>query len=553
MKKRAYGRVLLLVMWCSVLPVAGMAQESEGENGLSFNGSLQSNMLFPQSDKKTGAQEYSEKLLMNNYLDLNLYNKWFSAGARMEYMEHPMPGYEEDFKGWGLPHLFASVKLGGWQFTAGDFYEQFGSGLILRTYEERSLGIDGALRGGRIAARPFTGVSLKLLGGRQRHYWKYNKAQIWGADLELNLSEWSSLLQEKNINLTLGVSDVVKHEKEETVMADYSHRLNLPVNVNAWDLRAMLQAGNYNFIAEYAGKNNDPTLDNGYIYKKGSALFLSGSYSQEGASLLLQAKRSDNIGFRSRRTITGISSFINNLPAFSMQHTYSLAALYPYTTQPDGEWAFQGELSYYFKRNTTLGGRYGMQVKLHASHIRDIDKQSINPTHPRGTDGYTSSFFKLGDQVYYQDINLTVSKKWSALFKSDFMYSSQRNKKVILDNFDGFVNSHIFVFDGKYQLSKKCTLRGEFQYLTTAQDRGDWVAGLLELSVRPSLMFTLSDMYNAGTTHLHYYYAGITFDKRGHRLQVSYGRTVEGFNCTGGVCRKVPATKGMQISYEYTF
>ena len=47
------------------------------------------------------------------------------------------------------------------EVTLGNYYEQFGSGFILRTYEERSLGIDNSLLGARVVARPFKGVQLK--------------------------------------------------------------------------------------------------------------------------------------------------------------------------------------------------------------------------------------------------------------------------------------------------------------------------------------------------------------------------------------------------------
>ena len=83
-------------------------------------------------------------------------------------------------------------------------------------------------------------------------------------------------------------------------------------------------------------KTQDPSHDNGYIYRNGYVAMLSGSYSKRGMSLLLQAKRSTNMGFRSRRGMEGISSFINHLPPFTVEHTYTLAALYPYAHTPRG-------------------------------------------------------------------------------------------------------------------------------------------------------------------------------------------------------------------------
>ena len=85
-----------------------------------------------------------------------------------------MPGFEKDFKGWGVPHFFVKGKLENAELTVGHFYDQFGSGFIFRTYEERSIGVDNALLGGHLVYKPFKGVQLKALTGKQRRYWKYN-------------------------------------------------------------------------------------------------------------------------------------------------------------------------------------------------------------------------------------------------------------------------------------------------------------------------------------------------------------------------------------------
>ena len=62
--------------------------------------------------------------------------------------------------------------------------------------------------------------------------------------------------------------------------------------MNAWDVRASLNAGNFSLLAEYAQKGDDPSQANGYIYGRGNVAMLSTSYSQKGLSVLLQAKRS---------------------------------------------------------------------------------------------------------------------------------------------------------------------------------------------------------------------------------------------------------------------
>lgn len=580
---------LLAAAVLTTLPAA--AQEEDG--GVSLKGSIQSDVLIPQEDQKIGTGTYKDWGLTNTYVDLQLLNKYVSAGARFEYLDHPLPGFEKDFQGWGVPHIYVTGRLKHAELTLGDYYEQFGSGFILRTYEERSLGIDNSLRGARLTLKPVKGVTLKALAGQQRVYW-HNRSWdkdftylngtdpwIYGADLELNVDQWFKRMDENGSRLTLGVSAVTKHERSEDIVnlrptgakdefgTDIlgAYKLNLPTDVGAIDVRAQFQKGNYSLMAEYALKSQDPSFDNGYIYRRGNALMLSGSYSKRGMSLLLQAKRSEDMAFRSERSRTGTAAFINHLPAFSQQQTYALAALYPYATQNSlGEWAFQGEFSYTFKRKTALGGKYGTTVKLNASHIRGIDRQPLMAAgqpveNLQGTKGYTTKFFRMGHDTYYQDINVQLDKKVTKDFKLNLMYMHQRYNKTIVEGHGGTINSHIAIAEGKYTLNKKLTLRGEAQYLHTKQDQGDWWYGLLELSVLPHFMFTVSDMYNAkvpntdetATSKQHFYMVSGCYTHGAHRLQLSYGKTRAGYNCTGGVCRYVPASKGLQVSYNFNF
>ncbi|MBR2017036.1 MAG: hypothetical protein IKA00_07050 [Prevotella sp.] len=527
------------------------------DNKIQFSGSIQSDVLLPEEDEKIGTEDYSEWGLTNTFVELNATSKYVDAGARLEYLEHPLPGFEKDYAGWGVPYFYVKGKYKNAELTLGNFYEQFGSGFILRTYEERSLGIDNSLRGGRLVYKPFKGVTVKALGGQQRRYWDYNDSWVMGGDVELNIDQWSKKMQESGTYLTLGASIVDKYEEDEDIMVDATHRLNLPTNVLAYDLRANLQTGNWNILAEYAQKSQDPNEINDYIYRKGYVAMLSTSYSKSGMSMLVQAKRSDNMGYRSMRRLplsAQNTSYINHLPAFTLDHTYTLAAHYPYATNPDGEWAYQAELTYNFKRRTLLGGKYGTKVKVNFSHVHSIEQNphTLNDM-VQGSDGYGSAFWKWGDSKFYQDFNVQIEKKLSKDFKLNLMYMNQYYNKTAVEGHGGMIHSDIFVAEGKYKLNNKLTLRGEAQYLSTKDDQGDWAFGLLELSFLPNWMFTVSDEWNCGETDLHYYNASVTFTKNAHRLQLGYARTREGFNCSGGVCRWIPASKGVTLSYNYNF
>ncbi|MCL2073074.1 MAG: DUF6029 family protein [Marinilabiliaceae bacterium] len=568
----------LLTIFCLLFCLSLQANEDENEKKfpISVNGSIHSNILFPEKDKDIGADIGFEDVpaltaLTNTYLDLNIMSQYVNAGGRFEYLKYPLPGYEPDFAGWGVPYLYITGHYKKIRLTVGDFYDQFGSGLIFRAYQERSLGIDNAIRGGRLSVEPYKGINIKALGGQQRRYFEHNPSYILGGDLELNFEQWFTKMCESNTFFMLGGSFITKHEEEkEPYIEIYTpsglNRLNFPEDVAAYDIRARMQKGKYSFLLEYATKINDPSFDNNYIYKNGTAWLFSSSYAQRGMSILLQAKRSDNMSFRSYcKDNSTAASFINHLPPFSMQHSYSLATLYPYATQPDGEWAFQGVFSYTFQRNTILGGQYGTNIKINASHIRAIDKEYVidyteysDPTRLLyGTEGYTSSFFKMGKEKYYQDINIALDKRITSNFRLNLMYMNLLSNEWVIRAHETvtepYLKANIFVAEGKYQQSLLFTLRTEIQYLNTKEDQGDWCAATIELSILSKFMITIADMYNPGETDLHYYKALLTYTHKSHLIQAGYGRTRAGYDCSGGICRTVPASKGFLLNYNYNF
>ena len=591
------------LLFASALLCVGTLTNAQ-EKKVKLSGSIQTDWLAAENDDAIGANkdDYRGDILGNTYIQLNLDSKYVTAGLRIETMENPLPGYDlvadrKPFHGTGVPFFQVTASNHKWiEGTVGTFYEQFGSGFVLRAYEERSLGIDNSLLGGRLVLTPYKGIRLKMLGGVQRYHFSWNTdTPIFGADLELNLDQWSQRMQDAGHYVTFGVSGVLRHSKDNArdytnsvttvepsgpdsipvaILTTQHYTLNLPKNVTAMDMRLQWQHGGYNVLAEYAVKSQDPQnnvsrLNDGnqanYIFRHGSAAMLSASYSQRGFSAQVMAKRSEDMGFRSDRTLSPVSPscYINHQPAFAYSHTYSLATIYPYGTQMDGEWAFQGELSYRFKRGTAMGGKYGTLLRLNMSHIRGLDNEPVAQLNPvlgyAGTEGYKTSFFGMSDDVYYQDINLTMEKKLNKKWKLTAMYMYQMYNQEIIEghaNNGKIVKSHIVVGDASWNASKNFNLRIEAQYLTTRQDKGDWAYLGLEASLYKHWMVALADQYNTGLnggTDTHYYNAAVVWTLGSSRLQVGYGRTREGLNCTGGVCRKVPAQRGLTLSWNYLF
>jgi len=550
----------------AVMAIAAMtlaSGEVRADYPVAVHGSVQADIVFPEIDHEIGADgPYDQKILFNTYADVNMASRYVDAGLRAEFMKWPLPGYEKDFAGWGLSNFFVKGKYKGFELTGGDFYEQFGSGFILRTYEERALGIDNAIRGGRLKINAVKGLNLTLLGGVQRRYWDWSKhSQVYGANAEVYMNDYLKSMQEHGATWMIGGSYVLKHERDEEVfLSGTNYYLNLPNFVNAVDVRSSFSSGPWSVLAEFAWKGQDPSFDNDYTYGDGTAYMISGSYSKKGISAMLQAKRSYNMSFRSQRSVDGISAFINNMPAFTYTHTYSLPALYPYATQnADGEWAYQGSFSYMFPRKSPLGGRYGTKLTINASYVAGLaaGPEPKNPLNGSmmGTNGNPAPFFKIGACNYY-DINVQIEKRFSAPFTMTFMYMNQLfNNEVgkIVETDEKYIRTNILVADAKWKINRKFTLRGELQYLFTKQDQKDWAYGLAEFSWTPYLMFSVSDMWNCGDTGTHYYMFGVTGSYRNNRLMLSYGRTRAGYDCSGGLCRPVPSMHGFKINYTYNF
>lgn len=541
-----------------------------------FHGNVRSDWHVPQNDAVIGTETTNQKLLSNTAAQFSLAYKQWEAGLRYEYQQQPLPGFEKDFTGHGLPYAYLRGRFGHFDVTLGSYYEQFGSGFILRTYEAPTLGIDSHLRGLRLAIDAGAGVQIKAIAGRQRHYWSTNPANIFGLDGEWTLPQLSFVPQSRII---LGASWVGKHEKQDNITRIVSRsgeayllrqQLIQPLWVQAFDVRLAFHQRHFNTLLEYAVKGQDSSFDNGYTYGLGSAWLLSTSYSRRGVSALLQAKRAENMSFRSQRSGSLSPSMLNHLPPFTPQPTYALTTLYPYATQSvPGEWAFQGEFSYAFPKRTNLGGRYGTTLKLHASQIFALGLKSIAIASPLertnaaliGTDGAQSQgFFSLG-QTLYREIGLDLDRRLSRPLHLHLSYLHQVYDKTAIEGKGGNILTHIGIGELRWKVSRDWNIRTELQYLHTRQDQGDWTSALIEISAFHDWMFTLADQYNAHVyssalhreSAVHYLQGFLTYTAGIHRLQIGYGRTRAGYNCAGGVCRYIPAQRGWALSYNLTF
>jgi hypothetical protein len=108
--------------------------QSENKDEGSVHGNFQLDAQYYNADSLIGAPKVPEKMLSNAFGIINYTKGKFSAGIRYEAYNNVMQGFDSRYKGQGLVNRFVRYQDKLLDVTVGHIYEQFGSGLIFRTY-----------------------------------------------------------------------------------------------------------------------------------------------------------------------------------------------------------------------------------------------------------------------------------------------------------------------------------------------------------------------------------------------------------------------------------
>ena len=527
--------------------------------GGTVTGNMETNMQYLNTDTLIGAFAPEQKVVMNNYMNVNYSVNKFRAGVRFESYLPAIAGYPQFYSGSGIGYRYAQYAGDQITVTVGNFYEQFGSGLILRSYEERALGLDNAMDGASIKFTPFKGMELKALIGRQRYRFDsqvFNSDGIVrGVDGSLSLNDVIPGFGESDFRVSVGGSLVSRYQ------ATNNDTIILPKNVGSYGGRIDMSYKRFYLNAEYIHKDNDPSIQNNYIYNPGHGALINFGYSQKGLGIILSAKSLDNMMFRSDRTILGNQLMINYLPASTNNHTYNLpGTLYPYATNPDGEVAYQLDVLYKIPKKSKLGGKYGTDLHLNVAVATDHVRHTSDVNWKATRISYVGRPFDMTDSLYNFDFNFHIKRKFNKKWKASahyyhFVFNNDIN--AVTKFAKGYITSDIGVVDVQYKINRKHSVRAELQGLWTKKDRGNWATLLIEYTISPKWFFAVMDQYNYGnpdeSLQLHYFLGSFGYIHESSRFMFSYGKQREGIFCIGGVCRPVPATNGLTFTFTHSF
>ena len=532
-------------------------------NGL-VSGNIQTIGQYYQEDTIINAALPEHLYGFNGFANINYQKGDFRAGIRYESYLNTLEGYPSTFSGTGIGYRYLSWNNDNVGVTIGNFYDQFGSGMIFRAYEERQLGLDNSLDGIRINYEPLKGVNLKGMIGKQRHRFEdgliNGNGIVRAIDGELNINELFDSTNNWKLKATLGGSFVSKFNTDNNTTL-----FNMPKNVGASSIRLNLRYKRLRFSGEYVYKVNDPYPDNqndnfNYIYKNGEGILLNLGYSKKGFAIDFSAKHMDNMLWRSTNVNVGPTDLlIGYLPALTKQHTYNLAAtLYPYATNFYGEIAYQADLIYKIPKKSVLGGKYGTSIALNFATAYVPERNFINDMETT-RNSYTTSLFSRSDSILIQDFNVEIKRKINTKLKMSFNYFNFifNDNAVKVANYYKMIYAQIAVLDLTYKINRHHSLRFETQALWTNEDKGDWLFGQIEYTFSPHWYIAVLDQYNSGNLNIdkrvHYGLISTGYINRSHRFSFQYGKQRAGVFCVGGVCRAVPASNGLTFTFTSSF
>lgn len=512
----------MISRWKLVVAALAMLFPAAARSQGVLNGSLESNTIF---DDESSSPWYG--FHSNNYLKLDYSNGRFGAGLQGEWYPSPLPGYDLSLKGFGVPIKYVRWKGDNWSITGGDFYEQFGSGLVLRSYEDRNLGVANSLGGVKFTSAFLDdNLYVTVLSGVPRQGLGYAKSLVSGADINLTLGDFS---------FGASVVDRTEWAQEEDMALLLGSPA--PANVLMFSGRAGWSSYGFQAQAEYVERSKDFTAvhnsstSDSYVLDGGRAFLGRVGYFDKKISATVTYRYLYNMDFASRRTLGTkvLSNTLNYLPALCKQQTYMLACLNPYETYSEGESGFAGQVSYHPLKNLsfTLGG----------SWIDGLGK--VLP-------------LRDNNHLAYRDFYASADYRWSKKLKTT-LYVSIQESSPTHGNRKATNAQNVFVLDGTYKFSSDFTVRGELQYLYSQELTKDWMAALLEFGIAQDWSVSLSDMYNHGSTKEHYWSINAAYSGPGFRIMAGYGHNREGMVCSGGVCRYQPEYKGAFLKLQWFF
>lgn len=528
--KRFIAVLTFIISTCSI--------NVNAQNGGYLSGDLMTNVNFFNRDAEINA---ANNPLYDNYLsggeswlNLRYYNNGFTASLRADAF-HNSNLYNplQALNGFGIGAWTLSKEFNDLTITGGYIYDQIGSGILFRSYEDRGLLIDNALVGLHLKYQITDNIMVKGFTGQSKFLFERYQPIIKGINTE------GSFTLGDNIFITPGLGAMNRTFDQENIDQIVSTINNQPLeqrfipnyNMYAFTAYNSLTIGDVNWFIEGCYKTEDAIIKDDILQEQdGTVLFTTLGWAKKGIAVNLTGKRTENFEMRTSPNEVLIRGLMNWQPIVARLRPQRLMARYTPQSLNLSEIAGGADV--------LIAPSDDISITLNYTHINTLEEVKLY------REGYVEFAYRG-----WENIILDVGAQYMEYNQELYQIKPLVPMVVAFTPF----------FEFTYSLTDEMSIRTEWEYQQTEQDFGSWVFGLIEFNIAPRWSFAVSDMYNfdpgpAATTGSQHYYNIFMAHTRGpHRFTASYVKQVEGINCTGGVCRYEPAFSGVRFGLTSSF
>ncbi len=446
--------------------------------------------------------------------------------SNLKYLTRPMTTF-------GIGAFNLSKEIGKLNISAGYIYDQIGSGILFRSYEDRGLLIDNALVGLSVKYQINDHLYFKGLGGQQKDNHLVNK--FYNPIFKAGVLEGDYSFKDVHINPGVAaMSRTLDQNSMDAIVATINsqplaERFIPKYNMYAFTGYNTLTYQNLSWYVEGAYKTSEAISINGKLQNSsGSTLYSTLGWAKKGIAVNLTAKRTDNFVMRTAPSLTLLDGMVNWQPVVAVIRPQRLIARYSPASQDHSEMAYKVDMMLAPNDNTNINMNY---VSMKTLNGNKLYTELFADAEYRGLDKWV-----IGGGIQYLEYNLQVYRNEPL----PFMFS---------------ITPYV---DITYRFDTKRAIRAEFEYQNKKQDMGNMAFALLEFSVAPNWSFAVSDMYVFKpdfTKYENYHYPTVfaAYTTGANRFTLSYVKQIAGINCTGGVCRYEPAFSGVKASVSTSF
>ena len=565
---RHFSIVMLLVLMGTCNWALGQSKDSDKGQ---FSGNLLMTYQKYIRDDSIGANTkvYKENTASADaWLFMQYRIKGYSFILRYDaFNNSPLLDPQDAYTNHGIGFWQINKSVDKLDITMGSFYDQFGTGILFRAYEQRQIGIDYAIQGMRLKYNINDKWAIKGFAGNQKGNIKnrfgYANQVISGLNVEGNLDLGND---SKYGALQVGASGVNRTLDRETMdrlvgtinTYDLADRFYPKYNVYGGNAYFTYTKDNFSWTVEGNVKSKEAILedDSKFRLKGGKVLYTSMSWGKGGwnlgkqkasVGLNIQARHVDHFSFRTAPTENLLNGLVSYLPSMTRQNTYRLLSRYNAPGQAMGEDGIQGEIEFKPRKGTQIFFN-GSYVQTLASNGKLNKATGVMEAEKLFSENYIEVVQKIGK---HDKLKLGVQR----IVYNQTRYESEPEYVPVktITPFGEWLHT----------LDQGRSLRVEWQYLNTKNDQGSFANLMIEMFVRKNLSIAVADMVNVvphryermiiADKVLHYPTFFIGYTEKNTVFTLAFLKQQQGVNCSGGICREEPAFSGVRFTVSSNF